>query len=232
LLSSQLSEPGWEHKLRAALHKELNVEITREEIESAGSVLNLSDLFESRLPRDPTGRSVVDVYTALEQFAREELSHDINYHWHAAWRGDVLHKTDSLEDVEILLRMEEAFGFSISNQHAQEMQTVGQSVRYVWRRICEPDFKLRERPEGVCGRVFILNELRRLLMRYGGVPRKAVRLDARLGDLLPSRYVQFWKQIPSTFGVDMPHSNLLTSILRKEKRTTIKELLGLIVSSK
>jgi hypothetical protein len=172
----------------------------------------------------------VDVYAAVEQFAREELPHSIGYHWYAAWQGDLLKNTDSLEDVEIVLRMEDTFGFSISDRDAQEMHTVGQTVRYLWRRSCEQSFTLRECPDLVCEKAFIFHELRRLLMLRGGVPRNAVRLDARLGDLLPSRYRQFWREIERIFDVDLPRSNLPLNV-GLEKRTTSKELVALIAKS-
>ena len=55
----------------------------------------------------------------------DELSHRINYHWYAAWISGLLNESDSLDDVEIVMRMEEEFGFSISDRDAQAMQTVG-----------------------------------------------------------------------------------------------------------
>jgi hypothetical protein len=112
------------------------------------------------------------------------------------------------------------------------MLTVGQTVRYLWRRSYEQSFTLRQRPEAVCQSAFIFHELRRLLMMRGGVSRAAVRLDALLGDLLPSQYFQFWKQIEGIFSVHMPHGKLLTVSLGLEKRTTIKGLVTLIASSK
>src|SRR5215213_178181 len=230
-LGTQLDEPGKEQNLSAALHKELNVVITAEEIATAGSLLRLSELVESRLARDATGRSLVDVYAVVEQLVREELPHDINYHWYAAWEGDLLKNTDSLEDVEIVLRMEDTFGLSISDRDAQEMRTVEQTVRYLWRRSCEQSFTLRECSDMVCKRAFIFHELRRLLILRGGVPRNTVRLNARLGDLLPSRYRQFWREVERIFGIDLPRSNLLTLSVGVEKRTTIKELVALIATS-
>jgi acyl carrier protein len=124
-------------ELSVALRAELDVEVTAEEIISAGSLAQLADLVAARLPREPGGRSLIDIYAAVETIVREELSHDVNYHWHARWLGDLLHKTDSLEDVEIVIRMEEAFGISIPDRDAQKMHTVRQTVRYLWQRLCE-----------------------------------------------------------------------------------------------
>jgi hypothetical protein len=63
------------------------------------------------------------------------------------------------------------------------------------------------------------------------VPRKIVRLETRLGDLLPSQYRQFWRELERIFGVDLPRGNLLTQNVGLEKRTTINELVALIAKS-
>ena len=219
-------------RLSSAIQEELGVFLTANEIQSSGSLLRLSDLLESRFARNPMGKSLVEIYVALEQLVREELSHDINYHWYAVWKGDLLNNTDSLEDVELVLRMEDAFGFSISDRDAQEMKTVGQTVRYLWRRSCEQSFTLRQRPEGVCQSVFVFHEIRRLLIIRGGVQRTAVRLESRLGDLMPSWYLQFWNHVQSIFGVHLPEGKLLTFSLGLEKRTTIRELIALLTAAK
>lgn len=219
-------------RLSSAIKGELGVSLTANEIESSGSLLRLSYLLESRFAKNPMGKSLVEIYVALEQLVREELSHDINYHWYAVWKGDLLNNTDSLEDVELVLRMEDAFGLSISDRDAQEMKTVGQTVRYLWRRSCEQSFTLRQRPEGVCQNVFLFHEIRRLLIIRGGVQRTAVRLESRLSDLLPSWYRQFWSQVQGIFGVELPQGKLLTFSLGLEKRTTIRELIALLTSAK
>jgi hypothetical protein len=126
--------------------------------------------------------------------------------------------------------MEDAFGVAISDQDAQSMHTVGQTVRYLWQRSCEQNFTLRQRSEGVCQGAFIFHELRRLLMIRGGVRRSAVRLDERLGDRLPSWYLQFWKEVQDIFHVDLPQAHALTFSSGLEKRTTIKQLVALISS--
>ena len=230
-LAGQLYEIGWQQKLSLALREELAIEVSTGEIESAVSLVELADLIEPRLARDQRGQSLIDIYAAVERFVREELSHDVNYHWYAAWRGDLIKRSDSLDDVEIVLRIEDAFGFSIPDRDVEAMSTVGHTVRYLWERSSEQKFTLRPRPEGACERAFIFHELRRLLILRGGVPRAAVRLEARLGDLLPSWHFQFWKEIQSIFGVGIPHGTLLSRSLGLEKRTTIKELVTLIAST-
>ena len=230
-LGRQLIEAGWSQKLRTALHAELDIEIAARDIESE-SLLTLSEVIETRLARNPTGHSLIDIYVAIEQFVREEVPHAVNFGWYATWIGDVLNETDSLEDVEIILRMEEEFGFSISDIDAQALRTIAQTVRYLWQRSSEQTFAPRQCPKEVCCSIFIFNELRRLLKIHGGVPRKAVRLNARLGDLLPSQYLTFWKQIENIFEVKMPRSDMFTWSIGLEKRITIKKLVSLIVAAK
>ena len=231
-LATQLNEAGWRHKLASALHEELEVPLTAEDLKNAESLPKLSSLVQSHLVQDPSVRSIVSVYVLVEQLVREEVAHDINYHWYAAWKGDLLHNTDSLDDVEIVLRMEQAFGFSISDQDAQEMRTVGQTVRYLWRRSCEQSFTLRQRPEDVCESAFIFHQLRRLLIIRAGVSRKSIRPSVRLAALLPSWHRGFLKEVQGIFGVDLPRANLFYKAFGMEKRTTIKELVALIVRQK
>lgn len=214
--------------LSTALREELAVEITAEEIVAAGSLAKLADLVEGRLQRDASGRSLVDIYAELERLIKEELAHEVGYHWYATWQDDLLDKTDSLEDVEIIIRMEETSGFSISDRDAQQMHTVGQTVRYLWQRLCGQSFTLRQRPTDVCASAFTFYELRRLLMIRGHVPRAAVRLDARLKDLMPTWSSQFWKQLPGIFGVDLHYGNLLSRAIGMEKRITVRQLIDLI----
>lgn len=212
----------------AALREELNVEVSAEQIVAAGSLAKLADLVEVRLAREPNGKSLVDIYAELEHLISEELAHEINYHWYAKWQGDLLDKTDSLEDVEIVIRMEETFGFSISDSDVEQMYTVGQTVRYLWQRISDQSFTLREPPDDVCVSAFTFYELRRLLMTRGHVPRAAVGLDTRLKDLLPTWSSQFWKEAASVFAADLPYGSLLSRILGFERRTAVRELVDLL----
>ena len=231
LLAEQITEAGWEQRLSAKLHDELNVHITSEEISSATSA-TLSDLVESRLARDAKGRTLVGIYTLLERFLREELSHKFNYHWYANWKGDLLSSTDSLDDVELVIRMEDALGFSIPDGDVSAMRSVAQTVRYLWSRSSEQFFAPRRRAESTCRHAFVFHELRRLVLIRAGVCRTDVRLNAKLGELMPTWHFQFWKQLQTEFGLRLPHGNLLSRSLGLEKHTTIRELVVLIVSSK
>jgi acyl carrier protein len=227
-LANQLKDFEWGQKLSRLVHEELDVQVTPEEIESSASLRQLSILLNPRLATDPKGRTLVDVYLILERLIKKGLSHDINYHWYARWLGDLLNESDSLDDVEIVISMEQEFGFSISDQDAQNMRTVGQTVRYLWLRGCAQSFTLRQRPQTVCKSTFVFYELRRLLMIRGGVLRNEVRLDARLGDLLPTWSVQFWEDARRIFRVNLPSGRAFPFGSRREKQTTVRELVNLI----
>jgi hypothetical protein len=234
-LASQFRDFGWSEKLSQALTEELNVAITPDEIETSRSLSQLWGLVESRLVREPSGRSLVDVYIAVERLAREEYHSDINYHWCARWSdflrtGNWLTSPDAYDAVELVMRLEREFRFSIPNEDAHSMQTVGQTVRYLWNRSSKQYFTLRERVESVCYSAFTFNELRRLLVIRGGVPRSAVRLSVSLGQLLPTWHKQFWREVQDIFCVSLPQGRLLTLNPRLEKQTTVKELVKLITS--
>lgn len=227
---------AWSHELSHAIGTELGVVLTPAEVEGCDSLFLLTTMVASRLPTGPDGKSIVHVYATLELIAREELHPEIHYHWHARWSdfsgyGNFLTAPDGLDYVELVLRMEEEFGFGIPNEDAAALITVGQTVRYLWERSRAQTIILRPQPAGVCRGAFIFHELRRVLMVRGGVPRHAVRPAARLGALLPSFHVEFWKQVQDIFQVDLPRGSLLALGRRIEKRTTVKELVNLIISS-
>jgi len=78
----------------------------------------------------------------------------------------------------------------------------------------------------------VFYELRLLISIRAGVARSAIRLDARLGDLMPSWSFQFWKRVQLIFAVELPHGNALSRIVGSVKRTTIRELVVLMAAAK
>jgi hypothetical protein len=235
-LTTLLKDINLSCKISDVLGEQLGISLYPPEVVASGSLAQLSALVESRLIRDSMGRTLVDIYTTVERLTRDELRPDINFHWYARWddlidKGCLLTSPDGYDAVEIVMRIENEFGFGIPNKDAEAMQTVGQTVRYLWTRSCAQSFVLRQRPESVCHSTFIFHEVRRLLIIRGGVSRKAVRLDARLGDLLPSWHIEFWKEVQSIFQAKLPQRCLFAFGFRPEKQTTVKELVRLIESS-
>lgn len=231
LLINKLNDPERSQKLSRGIGEELGVEITPDEIESSHSLTQLTDIVNERLPTNFNGQTLVDIYRIVGQLVEDQLSHAINYHWHATWIGDLLHESDSLDDVEIIMSFEQKFGFSISDPDAQAMQTVGETVRYLWRRSCEQSFVPRPKPPIACERAFMFYEVRRLLMARGGVARSEVHLDTRLGDLLPTWSGQFWNDTERVFGAKLPSTQIPILGSWCKKRTTVRKLVNLLSPS-
>jgi hypothetical protein len=124
-------------KLSEAIRDELGVIVTALEVESTGSLSALSTLVESRLDKNRLGKTLVDIYLEVEQLAKEEYHPKIPYQWCARWNdfldvGNWFSRADGLDAVEIVIRMEDTYEIKISDEDAAAMETVGQTVRYLW----------------------------------------------------------------------------------------------------
>lgn len=230
-LVDQLAIDDWSQRLCSVLVQEIGPVVNSQEIIGAGSLLDLAILVESRLPKNPMGQTVVDIYRLVEDLARDEIDARINYHWNACWE-DFFRAglADSLDDVEFVMRLEEEFGFAIPDEDAQAMRSIGQTVRYIWSRSCTQGFFLRRGPESICRGSFIFNEIRRLIIVRGGIPRNAGRLDACLKELLPHWYMEFWHQVQDVFQIELPQGCLWAFGSRLEGQVTVRELVHLILS--
>ena len=128
---------GSAKNLSEALEQELGVSVTAAEIESAGSLSQLSALLQPRLFRNASGKTLLDLYVEIERMAKEEYHPKIHYDWCAKWNdffhaGNWLTRPDELDSVEMLIRIEDKYGMRIPDEDAAAMTTVGQTVRYVW----------------------------------------------------------------------------------------------------
>lgn len=126
-------------KLSEATKDELGVLLTAVEIASSGTLSDLSTLVESRLPKNRLGKTVVDIYLELEKVAREEYHPKIPYQWCAQWNdflnvGNWFSRPEGLDAVEMIIRIEGEYEINISDVAAAAMETVGQTVRYVWTK--------------------------------------------------------------------------------------------------
>jgi acyl carrier protein len=126
-------------RLSQAINEDLGVVVTPEEIDSAGSLTHLATLVESRLLKSRSDKTLKNIYEELGRFAREEYHPKIPYHWCAKWNdflkvGNWLTRPDGLDSVEIVFRMEQEYGIQISDQEAEALGTVGQTVRYLWAK--------------------------------------------------------------------------------------------------
>ncbi|MBI2097825.1 MAG: acyl carrier protein [Candidatus Vogelbacteria bacterium] len=42
---------------------------------------------------------------------------------------------DSLDSVEMVMEIEDAFGITISDEEANQLKTIGQTIDYVWKKV-------------------------------------------------------------------------------------------------
>lgn len=120
-----------------AIKTEFDVTLSTEAIRSAQSLEALSSVLEAQLRRDSKGRTIADVYSLVERLAREELHLDISWHWYARWddfygSGNWLTRPEPFDFYELRVRIEEVFNVSIPDQDLKLLETVGETVRYVW----------------------------------------------------------------------------------------------------
>ena len=128
--------------LCSQLYEELNVNIKQEEIVKLNSLVEVVNLVQSRLKKNPYGQTLADIYQILEQVAREELHPQIDFNWYARWdsffkTGNWLTAPEPYDMVEIVLRLEKIFRLKIADQDAESLLTVGQTVQYLWSAGCE-----------------------------------------------------------------------------------------------
>jgi hypothetical protein len=126
---------GWTDPATNAIRTELKVSLPPDEIKSL-SLNELASLVESRWEREPKGQSLADIFVKLGEVANDSIYHEISYKWFSGWENDVFNESDSLERAELIIRIEEEFGVSISEQDVPSLKTVGQTVQYLWNRCC------------------------------------------------------------------------------------------------
>jgi len=126
-------------KLSETIEYELGVIVDALEVESSGSLSVLSTLVESRLDKNRIGKTLADIYLEVEKIAKEEYHPRIRYEWCSRWNdfldvGNWFSRAEGLDAVEMVIRLEDKYGIKISDEDAAAMETVGQTVRYVWMK--------------------------------------------------------------------------------------------------
>ncbi len=102
-----------------------------------------------------------------------------------------------LDAVELLLEVEETFGFSIPDEDAAALDTAGKLYDYIM------DHRFRGRREG-CLTSVAFYKLRRALMLDLGVPRSGVRPPAPLATIITTRRRRVWVNLRKTLGLRLP----------------------------
>lgn len=124
-------------RIRISLYEQLLLKLHTEAFEKASNV-ELSEFIENKLERNQDGKNILDVCDILKKIAIDELHPSIDFTWCKRWDqfhdvGNFLTRPDSLDFVELLMRIEEEFGINISDDAASTLQTVGSTVQYIWK---------------------------------------------------------------------------------------------------
>ncbi len=103
-----------------------------------------------------------------------------------------------LDAVEIIMRVERAFGLTIPNERASQMRTVGDLCAYVLRETGAEGSE-------TCMSSAAFYRTRRALIETVSIDRSQVRLDAKLEALLPKRDRRIrWRAVEGHLGLRIP----------------------------
>jgi len=135
----QLESNESSENLSEAIRRQLGLLVTPLEVRLSYSLLALSTLVESRLDKNRSGKTLLDIYLEVEKLAKDEYHSKIPFEWCAKWNdflkvGNWFTRPDGLDAVEIVIRMEDRYGIKISDEDAAAMETVGQTIRYLWEK--------------------------------------------------------------------------------------------------
>jgi acyl carrier protein len=105
-----------------------------------------------------------------------------------------------LDTVELVMKVEEAFGLTIPDQDAEKIQTVGDLYHYVQAELGGPPMAT---PGCLSAAAFY--RLRRQLMGRFRVERRRIRPGSALDDLVPkARRREAWRQLGEAVGWRLP----------------------------
>jgi acyl carrier protein len=102
-----------------------------------------------------------------------------------------------LDSVELVLTVEEAFAFSIPDQDAAGLDTVGKLYDYVIAH------RFQSEHEG-CLTSVTFYRIRRALVSVLQIPRKDVRVSTELSRLIPARRRSVWRKIAKAATLRLP----------------------------
>jgi acyl carrier protein len=102
-----------------------------------------------------------------------------------------------LDLLELVLAVEDAFGCSIADEDAAELNTLGKLYEYILAHRFQAD-------EEGCLTSIVFYKIRRAMMVVLQVPRKNVRVATRLSALIPRRRRHAWHAIHKASGLRLP----------------------------
>ncbi len=104
-----------------------------------------------------------------------------------------------LDTVEILMELEDAFAITFPDSEAERLVSVGDTFEYIVARLAA------RAPRGPCLSAGTFYRLRRELIDRLEVQRSRVRLDARIGDLVPLGELRArWPAVAAEVGLPVP----------------------------
>jgi acyl carrier protein len=101
-----------------------------------------------------------------------------------------------LDLVELVMEVEETFGFTIRDEDAANIRTAGELYDCVMAH-----FEGREQG---CLSSFVFYRLRRAFMTVLGLARKDVHLSSELARVIPSRRRKTWSDLQAAMGLRLP----------------------------
>lgn len=102
-----------------------------------------------------------------------------------------------LESVELVMEVEETFGFSIPDEDAAALDTVGKLYDYVMAN------RFAGRPPG-CLTSIAFYKLRRALISVLGIGRNDVQLSSCLTAIIPTHRRRRWLELHKAMGLRLP----------------------------
>ncbi len=102
-----------------------------------------------------------------------------------------------LDLVELVLEVEETFSFSIRDEDAVNLDTVGKLYDYILSH------RFQGREQGCLTNV-VFFKLRRALMSVLGVARSDVRVSSDLNAIIPNHRRQAWADLQNVIGLRLP----------------------------
>ena len=118
----------------------------------------------------------------------------------------------SMDDVEIIMESEDAFGLTFTETELVEMDTVGKFVKLIHS-------KLRQSEDDPCLSMRAFYELRKELSKQLKIDKRSIKPDSQLRDIFDDNYREQWQQLCkalNTLPVDLKLPIGLDNLIYKQ----------------